>query len=157
MRSAVVLNFESETSFASLGFKLTARQFERLEIVPTDDALDVMVANSGGNSVQVLLNDRRGALRKVKPAKSPVGVGAQPAAVAVGDLDRSGDVDAAVANAADGTIQLLLNDGTGAMTPQPAIPVGTGPKAVAVADLDASKGPLTWSWPTRPTGPSSCC
>lgn len=61
-------------------------------------------------------------------------MGANPVALASGDVNHDGALDAAVVTA-DGLV-LLLNDGAGNLTPQPVVPA-PGPGAVVLADFNA--------------------
>ena len=66
--------------------------------------------------------------------------GGGPAAVAVGDFNADGRPDFVVANSFDGTVSVLLNNGSGTFGPAVNYSVGTNsgstPTAVAVADLN---------------------
>ena len=66
-------------------------------------------------------------------------VGANPFAVALGDVDVDGDLDFIAANNNSGTVSVRLNDGSGSFAapvtnPNPA--VGSSPVSVAVGDVD---------------------
>ena len=104
--------------------------------------LDLAVANSGDNTVSILVNDGTG---KFSPAATPtVAVGVSPLSVAVGDFLGNGKLDLAVANqfgndateSSPGTVSILLGDGTGSFTPAATLPVGYSPYAVAVGDFN---------------------
>lgn len=68
---------------------------------------------------------------------SPVGVGTNPVAFAVGDLNSDGFADMAIVNQSLGAVTVLLNDGTGFFTPAAASPLATAatPTGVAIADF----------------------
>ena len=104
--------------------------------------LDLAVANSGDSTVSILVNDGTG---KFTPAATPtVAVGYSPLSVAVGDFLGNGKLDLAVANQfgtdqtrqSQGSVSILLGDGTGSFTPVASLPVGYSPYAVAVGDFN---------------------
>jgi hypothetical protein len=77
-------------------------------------------------------------------ASSPValaGTGTKPRAVAVADLNGDGIPDLVIANAAAGTVSVLLGIGDGTFAPQRTFPAGPAPIAVAVADLTGDGRP----------------
>ena len=61
---------------------------------------------------------------------------AHPESVAVGDLDRDGDLDLVTANNRGDNISVLLNEGGGTFASQVNYSVGSSPNSVAVGDLD---------------------
>jgi len=71
-------------------------------------------------------------------AGSPVSVGNSPYATVVGDFNRDGRQDIAVANAASNDVTILLGNGSGGFSPAPGSPVNVGnsPYAVAVGDFN---------------------
>ncbi len=73
-------------------------------------------------------------------ALAPAIVGATPNAVAVGDFDRDGRMDVAVAQSGSNGVSILLGDGLGGFTPGPGSPISTGggsnPIDIAAGDLD---------------------
>src|SRR5262245_29531538 len=95
--------------------------------------------NGGDGTVGVLLGDGDGAFAKA--ATFGTG-GVNPDAVAVGDFNRDGKQDLAVANAGDGTVGVLLGDGAGTF----ANPVaygsgGANPVSLAVGDFNGDGVP----------------
>jgi hypothetical protein len=101
-----------------------------------DGDLDLVTANATTNNVTVLLGDGSGGFAAA--AGSPFAVGTSPRAVAVGDLDRDGDPDLAVANNGTNNVSVLLGNGAGGFAAAAGSPfaVGNSPRAVAVGDLD---------------------
>ena len=57
-------------------------------------------------------------------------------AVALGDLNADGDLDAVVVNQNDDSISILLNNGDGTLADQVIYPVGSNPWSVVLVDLD---------------------
>ena len=93
-------------------------------LVPTDPG-----------TLAVFLNDGTGTA--YTRADTPIGV--EPSGVAVGDFDGIDGPDAAVTNAGDDNVYVLLNDGAGAGTflaPQ-VVTVGTLPSSIDAGDVDA--------------------
>ena len=105
---------------------LTTGDFNR------DGNLDVAVANTGDNTVSILLGNGTGAL---VPEGSPIPVGHVPEAIRAGDFNADGYSDLAVANYSDGTVTTFLNNQSGGFTVS-TISVGSGagsgPQALAI-------------------------
>ena len=83
-----------------------------------DGALDLAVANSGENTVAILINQ---GCPKVSPTQctfapvlNSVPVGAGPAAIATADLNGDGALDLAVADSNGASVTILLGNGAGA-------------------------------------------
>ena len=70
---------------------------------------------------------------------STFAVGSAPSGITVGDMNGDGITDVVVALSGVGKAQILLNDGAGTLSPEPALTVGTQPEAVAVGDLNGDK------------------
>jgi FG-GAP-like repeat len=97
-----------------------------------DGNLDVAVANTGDNTVSILLGNGSGSLT---PLGSPIGVGRDPEAIRAGDFNGDGYSDLAVANYNDGTVTTLLNNQNGtftATTISVGSGAGSGPQALAI-------------------------
>jgi hypothetical protein len=109
-----------------------------------DLTLDLAVAHAEDDDVTVLLNLGGGVFPPDNPA-AHVPVGAAPADIAAGNLhDASGNqpgaFDLVVANAGDGTVSILANDGLGAFAPQSGpLLAGTQPIASNPLDVDNDK------------------
>ncbi|MGW8282044.1 MAG: FG-GAP repeat protein, partial [Gemmatimonadota bacterium] len=66
----------------------------------------------------------------------PILVGRAPSAVAAGDLTGDGLVDLVVTNTDDGTVTLLIGDGSGRFPRQETFAAGENPVDPAIGDLD---------------------
>jgi uncharacterized protein (TIGR03437 family) len=77
----------------------------------------------------------------IAAAGSPFTAGASPGAIVVGDFNRDGRPDIAVANrvASIGGVNILLGDGNGGFQPARAIVVGGTPWAIATGDFNGDK------------------
>jgi hypothetical protein len=99
-----------------------------------DGILDLAVANSTANTVTVLLGNGNGTFQ-AKP-DFYTGTGTQnPVWLAVGDFNRDGNLDLAVANEATNTIAIFLGNGTGTFTLKSTPTVAT-PTSVEVGDFN---------------------
>jgi hypothetical protein len=85
-------------------------------------------------NVVLLLNDGSGV--GFTPLATPVG--REPSGIAVADFDGIDGPDAAVSNAADNNLTVLLNrgDGDGGFNTLPSVPVGANPSAVVAGDFN---------------------
>lgn len=72
----------------------------------------------------------------LEPAGSPLGAGARPDAVAIGDFDNDGAADMAVSNASSDDITILLGDGTGAFPNTSTVAAGDEPHSVVIGDFN---------------------
>jgi hypothetical protein len=106
-----------------------------------DGKLDLVVANTGGNTISVLLGNGNGVF---KPAIEYT-VGTGPAFVAIGDFNHDGKPDLAVAIEGDSnsgaTVAILLGNGDGTFRTPVDYQVGTQPNIVAVADFNGDGKP----------------
>lgn len=105
-----------------------------------DGKLDVVTADYHGDSVTVLLNDGTGKLN-LQPAKSYAAqAGGATQNIAVGDLDRDGNLDLVATNPEVASISVLLGRADGTFSQANNLPVGvvraTRPYSVVIADLD---------------------
>jgi hypothetical protein len=101
-----------------------------------DGLIDLAVLNSGDGTVSIILQD------PVNPGlflsdPSPVHVGLMPVAMVTGDFNHDGLPDLAVANFADNTLSILVNQAAlpGKLTALTPINTGNGPSAIAVASF----------------------
>jgi hypothetical protein len=93
-----------------------------------DGNLDVAVANTGNNTVSILLGNGSGSLTVQSPA---IAVGGDPEAIRAADFNSDGYSDLAVANYSDGTVTILLNNKNGTFAASH-ITTGSGPQALAI-------------------------
>ena len=106
-----------------------------------DGNADLVEASGYDNQVFVLLGHGDGTFTPANA--SPITVGNFPEAVRVGDFNRDGLPDLAVANADDNTVSILLGNGDGTFTPASGSPVAVGgfPFFLAVSDFNADGNP----------------
>ena len=101
-----------------------------------DGKLDIVTANSGDNTITVLLGDGTGGFAAAPG--SPFAVGSSPASVAIGDFNANGKLDIVTANSGDNTITVLLGNGTGGFAAAGGSPfaVGANPASVWAGDVN---------------------
>jgi hypothetical protein len=78
---------------------------------------DLVVANSGSNTVSVLLGSENFDGTFTEAAGSPFAVGINPSGVVIADFNGDGFLDFAVVNQGDNTISVFQGDGLGGFTP----------------------------------------
>ncbi len=96
-----------------------------------DGRLDLAVANSGDNTVSVLLGNGDGTFQP----QVTYAVGWRPDAIVAGDFTGDGHLDLAVANSSDNTVSVLLGNGDGTFQPQVTYAVGIDPDAIVAGDF----------------------
>ena len=96
-----------------------------------DGHIDLAVANSGSNTMSVLLGNGDGTFQ----SQVTYPVGQAPQAVAAGDFTGDGHLDLAVTNSGDNTVSVLLGNGDGTFRPQVTYPVGQAPQALVAGDF----------------------
>ncbi len=112
-----------------------------------DNLPDLVVANYGSATIAVLLNSTvPGAVAPSFSVLQTFPTGQASAAAALGDLNRDGRPDLAVANSGSGTVSVLLNTTTpGAATAtfsaQQSFATGTNPSSVAIGDINVDGVP----------------
>lgn len=101
-----------------------------------DGWLDLAGVNEVSHDLRILFNrdDGSGLFNPVHLPVTPIGVEASPNEP--GDFDNDGEVDAAIVNASDGTVSVVLGHGDGSFDPQQVLTVGSGPHGIAVLDVD---------------------
>jgi hypothetical protein len=102
-----------------------------------DGKRDLAVANTGSNSVSVLLGNGAGGFGKARNFAA----GAAPQSVAIGDLNGDGKRDLAVADTGSNSVSVLLGNGGGGFGAPMSFPVGRYPKSVAIGDLNRDGEP----------------
>ncbi|HEV8111915.1 MAG TPA: FG-GAP-like repeat-containing protein [Planctomycetota bacterium] len=103
-----------------------------------DGKLDLVVSNTGGSDVSVLLGNGDGTFGP----KSDYVVGSGPHGVALLDVDGDGDLDIATANTALNNMAILLNNGSGHFG-APALFEGGGDGEYALVAADMNNDGLT--------------
>ncbi|CAF0872592.1 unnamed protein product [Adineta steineri] len=98
----------------------------------SDGILDLVVLNSGENTVGVLLGVGSG--RFGSQTTFPTGL--TPFSIAVGDFNGDGRLDLAVVNYGDNTMSVLLGTGRGSFRPQIIYSTGFYPCRIVVGDLN---------------------
>jgi len=96
---------------------------------------DLVTANSGDDSVTVLMNDQDGTFTA---ANYPVFVGSlrvQPSAIALGDFDGDGDLDIAVALELHQSFRVMFNNGAGSFSVTE-VSAGLAPVSIVSADFN---------------------
>ena len=101
-----------------------------------DGWLDVAHANTGGDTVTVLLNNKTGGLA----LSSDIPVGHGPFDIATADFNRDGAPDLAVANADNDTISVLIGNGKGGFS-RTDIAAPGNPRGITAADLNGDARP----------------
>jgi len=107
---------------------------------------DLVVANSGSNTLSVLLGSENFDGTFTEAAGSPFAVGINPSGVVIADFNGDGFLDFAVVNQGDNTISVFQGDGQGGFTPFPKSPFALpttekGPIAVLSGTFDNSGKP----------------
>jgi len=98
-----------------------------------DGDMDLVVANTGSNTVSLLFNNGEGSFIL---AKSRIVTGSEPRHVALADLDQDGDLDMVVSNYGEEFISLYLNNGEGGIAAWQTFATTSHPDALIVRDLN---------------------
>jgi len=141
------------------GFKAAAGSPFRVGLGPSsvvavdfngDGKLDLAISNEVSNNVTILFGIGQGVFKEAPG--SPFKIGARkwwlggpswPASLAVGDFNRDGKLDLAIAIVKDNIVKILLGNGIGRFTEAPGSPVsvGTNPRSAAVGDFNGDGRP----------------
>ena len=97
-----------------------------------DGIEDLAVANSGSNTLSILLGQGNGTF---VPAASPT-TGNQPVSLAVGDFNNDGKLDLAVGDLADNTVTVLLGNGNGTFGAAASVCSTVSPVSIAAGDFN---------------------
>jgi len=102
-----------------------------------DGLADIAVAESGGSAVHVLRSNGGGVpfFTRVTPVPAGLPVGANPEAIAAGDLDGDGWPDLVTADGGATRVSVIRRSGADAFLPAEPHTVGSNPTAVALVDL----------------------
>ena len=98
-----------------------------------NDIPDLVVANGKAGTVTVLIGKGDGTLKAT--AASPITVGTNPDAVAVGDFNGNGEPGIVVANGGSNNIMYLQGNGDGTFKGPVSTAVGSAPSALAIGDF----------------------
>lgn len=114
----------------------SGRKVTRAGDLNEDGLLDLIVANSDSDFVEVFFNTSgTGSEPRFDPALR-LNVGTHPVGLFLGDLNGDGHLDIATANQSTNDISILLNLGGKAFGAETFVMVGNHPQAIDGADLD---------------------
>lgn len=102
-----------------------------------DGVSDLAIANSGDNTVTMLLGVATGGFAAA--VGSPFAVGSKPVSIAVADFNADYVPDLAIVNSGNNTVTVLLGNGTGGFTAAAGCPFAVGPAPVSLAVADFNK------------------
>lgn len=102
-----------------------------------DSKLDLVTANSAGNSVSVLLGNNNGTFQ----SHQDYATGAGPTSVVVTNVSGDAKPEIITSNATANTTSVLVGTGTGSFPTKLDLTTGQGPQSVYVADLNGDGKP----------------
>lgn len=97
-----------------------------------DGKADLAIANSGDNTVTILLNAGNGTFMQLASPST----GSSPSSIAVGDFNGDKVPDLAVSNSGGNTVTILLGNGDGTFTASTSPSTGKTPVSLAVGDFN---------------------
>lgn len=100
-----------------------------------DGNLDLAIANSSDNNINIFLGDGAG---NFNPTSFSPATGSNPQFISVGDFDNDGNLDLVTVNQNDETVTLFLGDGAGNFSLGTVFAVGSQPTSLVVADFDGN-------------------
>jgi hypothetical protein len=139
-----ILLGEGSGNFSSAGSAIPVGKGPQAMVVADfnrDGIPDLAIANLYDSTVSILLGDGTGLFTEA--TSSPLAVGGNPNSIVTADFDQDGLADIATGNANDGTITVLLGDGTGAFSAMSGSPFSTAsfPVAMTVGDFNRDGKP----------------
>ena len=105
--------------------------------INTDGKLDLLVANSVGNSAGILLGNGNGTYQP----QQTFAVGSTPFSIAAADVNLDGKLDLITANNGGNNLSVLLGNGNGTFQSQRTFGAGTNARFIAVADINGDGKP----------------
>lgn len=96
-----------------------------------DGDIDIAVANSGSNTISILLNNGKGIFLNYSSALT----GNSPRIIAAGDIDNDGDLDIAVTNNSSTVVTILKNNGSGTFNLSSNVVVQNNPYGITSGDF----------------------
>jgi uncharacterized protein (TIGR03437 family) len=102
-----------------------------------DGKPDLVTANSGSNTVTIILGNGTGGFTGPRTFAAP----SSPQSIAVGDFNMDGKLDVVTADSGGTTVTVLLGDGSGGFGAGTQFTVGSNPDSVAVGDFNGDGKP----------------
>jgi hypothetical protein len=102
--------------------------------VNNDGFIDMVLANTGSNTVSILLGTGDGTFL---PATSRFSGGLKPVALTLGDFTGDGNLDIAVVNRGSNAVNILTGTGIGTFRPGAVVAVAEGANAIEAGNLDS--------------------
>ena len=106
---------------------------DRLVDLNGDGKLDLVVENSGSNTVSVLLGNGNGTFKTAVNYAT----GTKPWSMAVGDVNGDGKPDIVTGNTDASTASVLLNKGDGTFSAHVDYPTGSAPECLRLGDVNS--------------------